>query len=110
MLGTCDQIAAGLGAGDKHSQPAPGAGSQNQSQSQRGADKGGRGPEGMGNLRMRMWIGERLVGTLASFVSFLGCGLLKVGHDRDISIRGHHGQRRDTGGDQSGVEGCVGQG
>ena len=67
ILGTCDQIAAGLGAGDKRPQLDTGAGSQ--SQSQRSADKHGGVPEGMGNVRMRVWTGERLVGTfsVASF-------------------------------------------
>jgi hypothetical protein len=55
MLGTCEQFAAGLGAGSVKRE-------------------GGKGKEGagdaVGNAPLRLWVGERFLGMLIFFLSF----------------------------------------
>jgi hypothetical protein len=67
MLGTCEQLAAGMGAGDKKVK-----GSEKEN-IRRGEEK-----VELGNARLRLWVGERFLGGCLLHVTFRKLTLMMI--------------------------------
>jgi hypothetical protein len=70
ILGTCEQFAAGLGAGERAG-GGRGGGKGKGKENQGGeAGKGGAGEDAVGNAPLRLWVGGRFLG-MSFFLSIL---------------------------------------